>query len=199
MAVGTNLMVQRLTLGSAAQVDVTNLLTVTGQTVVTGTNSLRLVGGSMLGDLTLTQGDRLDLTGAVSFASVTISNGAMATLAGAVNANSMMIGSNGVLTAPRLVALDLTVNGALTVASNGVVDASNKGYPAGQGDNSVRVALQGPGGGWNTAGSCGWNGGGGSYGGLGPAPGGESGGSFGAAYGSFTQPSDFGSGGGTEN
>src|SRR5207248_518853 len=49
-----------LTIGGSAHVDVTNLVTVTGQTVVTGADALRVVNGSALGDVVLSQANRLD-------------------------------------------------------------------------------------------------------------------------------------------
>jgi hypothetical protein len=179
-------------------VDITNVLTMTGPTVVAGTgNALRLAPGSVLGDLTLSQTNRLDLTGNITVHDVVVTNGAALALSGVVTGASLTLGSGGVLsqtgavivgsalitsggtlTGPRMAPLDLTVGGALVIANGGAVNANGLGYGA----------NQGPGAGWAVSGSRGAPGG--SYGGVG------SGAWPTNVYGVFTNPVELGSGGG---
>jgi hypothetical protein len=103
-------------------------------------------------------------------------------LNGAVTATSVILQSNSVLTAPALVELDLMVSNTMMLDASSRVDATGKGYAAGT--PFANQFGSGPGGGAIT--------GGGGYGGLG----GLASGTNGMSYGSFSNPTDFGSGGG---
>lgn len=95
---------------------------------------------------------------------------------------SLSLRSNAVLTVPAQVALDLTASNMVVDASSRV-DAVGKGYSGG---------YNGSGNGKGPGGANGFNGG--CYGGIGGIGAGLTNG--GAAYGSFSSPVDFGSGGG---
>jgi hypothetical protein len=177
------IMLQKFSVGGGARVDSTVALQVSGNTMNAGTNTLRVVNGSALGDLTLSSSNQLTLSGSVSFKNLVVSNAAVLSLEGVAVANTLTLRSNAVVTVPVLVGLDLTVSNMVVDASSRV-DAGGKGYAGG----TYASLGQGPGGGV----SDGYYGAGGGYGGTG----GNAAGTNGWVYGSVANPVDFGSGGG---
>lgn len=177
------------------------IVELTSAAVVTVAN-LKLEGPTLLNLFTGTvdaQEARLDsgatlryAAGSFTAASVTVSSSAVLTLNKGLSLSQMSVLAGGLVTHEVAVTgFDLSVSGNLTVEAGGRISASAVGYPS----------LQGPGAGYLiNAGQFDdqRGGGGGGYGGLGGAAD-----RFhalsGAAYGSLTQPSDLGSGGGTAN
>lgn len=139
-----------------------------------GTSVLRLDNGGFAG-----QGSPLSIALPTN---LELRNGACVEFATPPTLNSLLIASGGILThktntPPGLVA---TVAGDATIESGGIIHVEGKGHPA----------QTGPGAG----GTSGSYDGGGGHGGVGHSP--TLAGLEGAAYGSITEPSTFGSGGG---
>jgi uncharacterized repeat protein (TIGR01451 family) len=182
---------QQLTIAGNARVR-SDVSLAASNTVATGVDVLQVAAGSALGDMTLQQSNRLTLNGAVSCRNLSVAQGSILTLSDPLTCNTLLVTNSGLLTvAPRSV-LALTVANALTVSSNSVIDVTGKGYAGGVGIDTPTNGGGGPGGGYRFGNA----GGGGSHGGVGGYR--QQDGTVGPsalAYGSFSEPTDFGSGG----
>ena len=168
-----------LTITSSAQ------LLMPGDLALDATTSLQLTAGGLLsvtGTLTspvplVVVGGSL-VAGQVSVPSLEMDGGGLS--AGQVNATTLDVINTAVVTTNSLTPLILDIGGTLSVDSTSRIDVSDLGYGPG------RTVGNSPIGG--TTGTSG-----GSYGGLGGAYGGTTN----LPYGDYTNPDDFGSGGGT--
>jgi hypothetical protein len=124
--------------------------------------------------------------GGIVFPVMTLSSGGTFILDKAQTLGELQVNSGGIVTHTGGVAgFDLSVTGDLTIASGGSITSDGKGY-----------GNSGPGGGDAVNTGYGWvYGGGGGYGGMGGD--GRNGTTGGAAYGSITEPTELGSGGGS--
>ncbi len=116
-------------------------------------------------------------------------SGCTVTIYGPHSFHSLTVTNNGVVnhpapSGPTTYSLNLTIAGDAQVDAGSMISGDGLGYPG----------ATGPGAGGN---SGDWGGGGGGYGGIGGN--GNAGASGGSAYGSVTQPTDLGSGGGVGN
>jgi hypothetical protein len=179
------IILQKLIIGDGSQLESQVMLQIAERTVTSGINAMRVMDGSVLGDLTLTGSNQLSLSGRAVFGNLALSNSAVMSLDGAISANSLTMRSNAVVTAPGMVALDVTVSGAIIIDASSRMDAVGKGYEGGSNSNQT--------GGGPGVGSTAWNGNGGGYGGVGGIS--LQGTNSGGVYGSFSDPADFGSGG----
>jgi hypothetical protein len=104
--------------------------------------------------------------------------------------NTLTIGSGSTITHPANSTAGLTIIASnLNIQSGGSINTNSKGYPGG-----YQASGSGPGGGTGVNTNNGSSGGGGGYGGKGGNGYGNI--SGGSSYGSLTQPTDLGSGGG---
>jgi hypothetical protein len=155
-------------------------------TQVTGQNGLLLVdNGGQLETNTLTAITSVAL--ANNAIDVLIQGNASVVPSGAWIVGNLTIASNGVLEASSLTTLTLTASGAITIEEGGGLLANGTGYAGGAGPGAGHAYLLG------ASPPCG----GGSYGGNGAASS-PTNGSGGTTYGSQSNPANFGSGGGID-
>jgi len=115
---------------------------------------------------------------------LTVQNGAVLSPPSSQTIGTLLVASNGWVSIAKQT---LTVTGNAIVQAGGGIIADGTGYPAGQGLGAGRYAEEG---------DFGFVGGGGGYGGYGASGGGIPNAYGGGTYGSATEPTDLGSGGG---
>ncbi len=115
---------------------------------------------------------------------LTVQNGAVLSPPSSQTIGTLLVASNGWVSIAKQT---LTVTGNAIVQAGGGIIADGTGYPAGQGLGAGRYAEEG---------DYGFVGGGGGYGGYGASGGGIPNAYGGGTYGSATEPTDLGSGGG---
>ncbi|MFO0856913.1 MAG: immunoglobulin domain-containing protein [Phycisphaerales bacterium] len=165
------------------------VLITTSQTITPGQVTITPTGGGAAVPLATAQitvsggGTVLTINGAHSIASLTVQSSARVTHDAGFTYDAdpgpgvQMVGG-----------CALTTTGNVTIDSGTSIDVTGRGYAGGQG----------PGAGGNTpTAACGGRGGSGGYGGSGGAGSGSGNPFGGGTYGSFTQPTDLGSGGGS--
>lgn len=178
-----------------AVVELTSAAAVTaGTLIIDGPSFLNIYAGSLSAQqVAVRPGATLRYAaGSLTADGLSVSSAAVFILDKSLSLSQLTVQAGGLVTHDVAQSgFDLAVSGSLTVQSGGRITADGAGYPS----------LQGPGAGYVV--NAGQfddqrGGGGGGYGGLGGAAD-----RFhalsGAAYGSLTQPSDLGSGGGTAN